>query len=782
MRRLVLLLTVLMVLIIPITAQSLDETLTLEFVGVSISYPTGWTGTSTSDLGFNIKENAGDENIFTATGMYIQGNIRGESLVPGTSLDDRIVTFIANNELMEVTGELRSTATIEYGYAVLDNRQFILLPVGADFLMLQIATPVRPINDPLVTAIIESVTVGAGDSDAPDPVTNDTPAEETDTNSVAPDANEDGYIPISYGDEVRGSLAEAKDEVLYTFTGNAGDSITLTMTADDENTLDTTLWFYTVDGYTINDHVGYNENAPTGGTNNSQIIATLPETGDYIVKATNLTGAGDYTLSLTSESAITTEIAYGESIQGTLPDDSTNDLYTFTGNVGDSITLTMIAEDEDALDTHLALHTADGYGTGDPVAENDDNIAVGIRNSQIIVDLPETGDYIIEASRFDGFGNYTISLESDNIPLSDSATVEDDTPEETVETIKQWATSATASSEYGNPDWSAMQATGEPNALACEDSVNAWASATGEGQESLTLTFEQPVQPTQVNIHQNLTPGSIVRVELINASNGDIIEIPESADPGATPCPRIFALDITDVDAAVTGVVVHLDESIGGYWNEIDAVELVGRPTDVEIAEISLPNTIEDTQATAGNLSLDYPAQWVASNIGANLLIAADSPTTIDMATTNTVSLDSENAYTFVAEAETIVNVSSGDLETINSAILEVITADPADTYGETEIITTDSGRVIAKTYTTSGGFDGYMYVAFVDDVAVGMQGVAGNITAWESTFDAIFASITLAGEAPASNEGNATNTDNNATDAITTTTDTRATLTDPDR
>lgn len=174
---------------------------------MSINYPAGWTGTVTSDLGFNIKENAEDENIFTATGMYIQGNIRGETLVPGSSLDDRIVTFIANNELMEVTGELRSTPLFEYGYAVLDNRQFILLPVGADFLMLQIVTPVRPVDDPLVTAIIESVSVGAGNPDAPDPVSNDEQPEETDTNSVAPDANEDGYIPISYGDDVRGTLA-----------------------------------------------------------------------------------------------------------------------------------------------------------------------------------------------------------------------------------------------------------------------------------------------------------------------------------------------------------------------------------------------------------------------------------------------------------------------------------------------------------------------------------------------------------------------------------------------
>ena len=44
------------------------------------------------------------------------------------------------------------------------------------------------------------------------------------------------------------------------------------------------------------------------------------------------------------------------------------------------------------------------------------------------------------------------------------------------ETISQWASSATASSQYDDPDYSANQATGAPNALECGDSVNAWAS------------------------------------------------------------------------------------------------------------------------------------------------------------------------------------------------------------------------------------------------------------------------------------------------------------------
>ncbi len=63
----------------------------------------------------------------------------------------------------------------------------------------------------------------------------------------------------------------------------------------------------------------------------------------------------------------------------------------------------------------------------------------------------------------------------------------------------------------------------------------------------------------------------------MNTETGDITEIPESADPpGNTECPGVFTLDIEDVDTTVDAVIIYFDQSIGGDWNEIDAVELVG--------------------------------------------------------------------------------------------------------------------------------------------------------------------------------------------------------------
>jgi hypothetical protein len=145
--------------------------------------------------------------------------------------------------------------------------------------------------------------------------------------------------------------------------------------------------------------------------------------------------------------------------------------------------------------------------------------------------------------------------------------------------LAQWASGASATSEYGSGSWSASQATGAPSEPAtCGDQTNAWASASSTGQDRLTLTYEVAVVPESLHIHQVYTPGSIILVELLTES-GEAIPVPDSADPpGNTPCPGVFSLELGGVtEAKINGVVIHFDQTIGGGWNEIDAVELIGR-------------------------------------------------------------------------------------------------------------------------------------------------------------------------------------------------------------
>lgn len=145
--------------------------------------------------------------------------------------------------------------------------------------------------------------------------------------------------------------------------------------------------------------------------------------------------------------------------------------------------------------------------------------------------------------------------------------------------IRQWASSATASSEYSPTSWNANQATGAPNATGCADDVNAWASATiTNPNEYLTVYFDIAVYPTQVNIHQNYNPGAITGIDLLPADGGANIPVRNSADKGTT-CPGALTINIEwDDPVLISGVTIYLDQRAIGNWNEIDAVELVGIP------------------------------------------------------------------------------------------------------------------------------------------------------------------------------------------------------------
>lgn len=165
--------------------------------------------------------------------------------------------------------------------------------------------------------------------------------------------------------------------------------------------------------------------------------------------------------------------------------------------------------------------------------------------------------------------------------------------------IRQWATSATASSEYASNEWSAMQATGEPDVVGCGDSRSAWASLEADGVETLTLYYDEPVQVRQINIHINYNPGTITSVAILSP-DGSPVEIPDSTYTDTT-CPTVFSL-VVDPDFASdlysNGVQITIDQSEINNWTEIDAVEIIGMPLS---DGASSGNSATDNTDTATN-------------------------------------------------------------------------------------------------------------------------------------------------------------------------------------
>jgi hypothetical protein len=146
----------------------------------------------------------------------------------------------------------------------------------------------------------------------------------------------------------------------------------------------------------------------------------------------------------------------------------------------------------------------------------------------------------------------------------------------TLPVVSQWAVSASASSWYAFPDWSPNRATGAPDVNACADDARAWASARGNGVEWLELTYAEPVAVVGVRVYQTYGRGAVSRLSLIDAE-GNAAIIWEGIDT-TDPCPGVLEVTFPRTEQVYTKVRVDLDESRTEYWNQIDAVELLGIP------------------------------------------------------------------------------------------------------------------------------------------------------------------------------------------------------------
>jgi hypothetical protein len=98
------------------------------------------------------------------------------------------------------------------------------------------------------------------------------------------------------------------------------------------------------------------------------------------------------------------------------------------------------------------------------------------------------------------------------------------------------------------------------------------------------------------------SPGSITSVLLTNSDTGEVMMLPDSADPvGNTPCPGVFTVTVSGATAAFNQVTVFIDQSTVASWTEIDAVELVG----IDPTAASAAPTGTDGAAGEGILGAD---------------------------------------------------------------------------------------------------------------------------------------------------------------------------------
>jgi Peptidase family S41/Tricorn protease C1 domain len=129
----------------------------------------------------------------------------------------------------------------------------------------------------------------------------------------------------------------------------------------------------------------------------------------------------------------------------------------------------------------------------------------------------------------------------------------------------------------GKEGWSPMQATGSPNSRGSGDMRTAWASQTQDDQDEwLLLAYEKAVAPERIEIHETFNPGAVYRVSVFTAE-GKEIEAWKGADPTPISAKRGVSKIPLNVDFKTQFVKIYLLSSKVRGWNEIDAVELIGK-------------------------------------------------------------------------------------------------------------------------------------------------------------------------------------------------------------
>lgn len=225
---------------------------------------------------------------------------------------------------------------------------------------------------------------------------------------------------ISVGETVRGELGSSTPSAHYTFEGEVGQIITITLSS---SAFDAYLRLQDPSGVEVA------SDDDSAGSLNARIgPLTLAANGTYTITASTYscttgstcTATGAYELNL--DTASIERIEYTQNIEGELTADEPAIIYSFTGQQGDVISISMTSSD---FDSYLRLA---GSTPSYDLITNDD----GGGNLNALIGpftLPSTGEFLITASSLSGtaYGNFQLSLDKvtlESIDFGDSLETE----------------------------------------------------------------------------------------------------------------------------------------------------------------------------------------------------------------------------------------------------------------------------------------------------------------------------------------------------------------------
>jgi len=217
---------------------------------------------------------------------------------------------------------------------------------------------------------------------------------------------------VSAQESLTGTISADTPTQEFTLPLAAGDTAQITVEATSGD-LDPIVQVFDLNGEVAVE----NDDIDTAGGNfNSAVTYTAPADGDYLIIVSSFGGTnGDFIITVSysagtapaEDSTSAVGGANSETVEGTITDDAPAQYFTVTLAAGDPVTITAQATSGD-LDTYLVIDDPDG----NVIAENDDiDFDGGIYDSQVAFVAPIAGDYEIEVTRFDGQGDFLLTVD-----------------------------------------------------------------------------------------------------------------------------------------------------------------------------------------------------------------------------------------------------------------------------------------------------------------------------------------------------------------------------------
>ncbi|HXF61975.1 MAG TPA: hypothetical protein VNK95_10170, partial [Caldilineaceae bacterium] len=346
------------------------------------------------------------------------------------------------------------------------------------------------------------------------------------------------------------AFEEGEESIGYTFdVSQPGALVTVALSSEDDNT-DFDINVGLRPGTSIWSSYAYGSN--------DELTFMAPVAGVYHITIDSNGGVGEFGVTA-SEGDLAPELVSGQTIWDTIPGSGNNIYRLVVDEAGSLLVMVLVGSHTIDLDLRVASYNADG----DTVAYLSG--ATGGSLESVSQVLTEPGVYEVVVTSY--FGE------------EDSAYFMTTILEDPTLLGGQWASDAYASSEYGEDSWSALQATGPQDTFEAGDQTTAWASAEADGgEETLELFFDYQVIPTGIEIYESYNPGAVVAVDAYNIDADEWVTLWEGEAAPAEEAYRIFSPELAGADFRTNQIRLVLDTAAVPGYNEIDAVQLFGRP------------------------------------------------------------------------------------------------------------------------------------------------------------------------------------------------------------